>query len=128
MTPQFPFASAATPTATLLPSPVAGALFWVGVVACVVAQYFIIRAVWRAVPSVTGSPDVPSPHRGMEIAWAILPAVLIVAVFLGAWRVLHPVAPQAVSASMSLSASPSVFPLWSSPAERGAPLALPPRG
>ncbi len=65
------------------------ALFWVSVVACVVAQYFIVRAVVRAVPAETGSPDVPSPNKAMEIAWAILPALLMLAVFVGAWRHMH---------------------------------------
>lgn len=76
-------------TAVQGPGPVLTALFWVSAVACVVAQYFIVRAVVRAVPSETGSPDVPSPNKLMEIAWAILPALLMVAVFVGAWRHMH---------------------------------------
>jgi len=55
----------------------------------VVAQYFIVRAVVRVVPSETGSPHVPSPNKALEIAWAILPALLMVAVFVGAWRQMH---------------------------------------
>jgi heme/copper-type cytochrome/quinol oxidase subunit 2 len=72
-----------------VPSPVLLTLFWASAAACVVAQYFIVRAVVRAVPSETGSPDVPSPNKLMEIAWAILPALLMVAVFVGAWRHMH---------------------------------------
>lgn len=96
------------PTSALLPPSVAGILFWIAVVACIVSQYFIIRAVWRAVPSETGSPNVPSPHRAMEIGWAILPAVLLVAVFLGAWQALHQDLPSTslpAAAAESLSAS-----------------------
>lgn len=84
--------SVSAPT-LLVQGPFAGALFWIAAAACVVAQFFIIRAVVRAVPSVTGSPNVPTPRRALEIAWAILPAVLIIAVFLGAWRIVSPSAP-----------------------------------
>ena len=76
--------------ASLVPGAVIGVIFWAAAAACVVAQFFIIRAVVKAVPSVTGSPDVPTPHRAMEIAWAILPGLLILAVFVGAWRLLYP--------------------------------------
>ncbi|MCC6245663.1 MAG: hypothetical protein IT353_22720 [Gemmatimonadaceae bacterium] len=70
--------------------------FWIAAIACIVAQFFILRAVIQAVPSVTGSPDVPRPNRAMEIAWAILPALLIAAVFIGAWQVLHREAPASI--------------------------------
>lgn len=68
-------------------------------VSCLVAQYFILRAVWRVVPAETGSPSVPAPRRASEMAWALLPAVLIVAVFVGAWRTMHPSVMKAVPAS-----------------------------
>lgn len=84
--------SVSAPT-LLVQGPIAATLFWIAVAACVVAQFFIIRAVVRAVPSETGSPHVPTPRRALEIAWAILPAVLIIAVFLGAWRIVSPSAP-----------------------------------
>ncbi len=71
-------------------TPVRDALFVLAAVSCVVAQYFIIRAVWRVVPAETGSPSVPAPRRASEMAWAILPALLIGAAFVGAWRVMHP--------------------------------------
>ncbi len=70
------------------------ALFWVAVVGCAISQLFILRAVFRTLPPRSSSPDAPSvpvPNRPQEIAWAILPAFLLVAVFLGAWRVMHPV-------------------------------------
>ncbi len=92
---------------TAWPGAVPTTLFVVAAIACVVSQYFIIRAVVRAVPSVTGSPDVPTPRRAAEIAWAILPAVLIIAVFVGAWRVLSPAASTAPSPTSSQSALPT---------------------
>jgi len=95
--------SAPSPVAVggVLPESVAVVLFVVAAVACVIAQFFIIRAVVRVVPAVTGSPHVPSPNRAMEIAWAILPAVLIIAVFVGAWRLMYPSAPTPLDATTS---------------------------
>ncbi len=69
------------------------ALFWVAVVCCAVAQLFIMRAVFRVLPPRAPSPDapaVPMPHRLQEIGWAILPAFLLAAAFIGAWRAMHP--------------------------------------
>lgn len=65
-------------------------LFWIAVAACAVAQYFIVRAVWKVLPSVTGAPDVPIPRRALEVMWVLLPIVLLVGAFFGAWRRLHP--------------------------------------
>ena len=77
--------------ASLLPSAVLDVIFWIAVAACIIAQWFILRAVWRVIPSVTGSPNVPMPRRASEIAWAILPALLLAGAFFGAWRTMHPV-------------------------------------
>lgn len=64
------------------------ALFWIAAGTCAVAQLFIVRAVFRpAIEPATGS--VPAPHRLQEIAWAIIPAVLLTAAFVFAWRAMH---------------------------------------
>ena len=103
------------------------ALFWVAVVACAVAQLFILRAVFRISPrlgtthagnSLSGNSrstaddvttandpaavndkaqykeqyDVPTPHRATEMLWVLLPVVLLVLAFVGAWHVMHPTA------------------------------------
>jgi heme/copper-type cytochrome/quinol oxidase subunit 2 len=75
-------------------SVVLDALFWGAVVACALAQVFIIRAVLRTAPTpAPDAPDVPQPRRVLEIAWAVLPAFLLAAAFIGAWRAVHPPAP-----------------------------------
>lgn len=101
------------------------ALFWVAVVACAVAQLFILRAVFRISPRLpasnagnsasgnslaatngvasTSDPlaangkepyteqyNVPTPHRATELLWVMLPVVLLVLAFVGAWQVMHP--------------------------------------
>jgi hypothetical protein len=76
------------PSTSVLPPGVAAALFWASVLACLVAQLFIIRAALRAeIPPAPGA-QVPAPRRGAEVAWAVLPVVALVAVWLGAWRAL----------------------------------------
>ena len=82
-------------------------IFWIAAAECVIAQWFILRAVWRVIPSVTGAPNVPMPKRASEIAWAILPALLLAAAFVGAWRTMHP------------ASSPDFHP----PTSHGAPVA-----
>jgi heme/copper-type cytochrome/quinol oxidase subunit 2 len=67
-------------------------IFWIAVVSCAIAQLFIIRAVVMTAPHAS-SPSVPTPRRSLEIAWAVLPAVLLVAAFVGAWRLMYPAAP-----------------------------------
>jgi len=54
-------------------------VFWAAVAACAVAQVAIVRSV------------VASPRRrASEIAWAVLPAVALVALLFVTWRRLRP--------------------------------------
>jgi heme/copper-type cytochrome/quinol oxidase subunit 2 len=68
-------------------------IFWIVAAACIIAQWFILRAVWRVIPAASVAPSVPMPKRASEIAWAILPALLLAAAFVGAWRSMHPASP-----------------------------------
>lgn len=57
----------------------ADAAFWAAVASCAVAQVAIVRSV------------VTSPRRrAIELAWAILPAFALGALFFLTWRRLHP--------------------------------------
>ncbi len=84
-----------------VPPFVLDAIFWIAAVSCVVAQFFILRAVWRVVPSITGSPNVPAPRRAPEVFWALLPTLLLIALFIGAWRVRHPSSPAIVNPAVT---------------------------
>ncbi|MDQ6612810.1 MAG: hypothetical protein M3Y64_10285 [Gemmatimonadota bacterium] len=89
------------------------ALYWVIVVACAVAQLFILRAVFRISPRSAGAGarlsastadshptrdvgreqyNIPAPHRATELVWVVLPVALLVLAFVGAWQVMHPAA------------------------------------
>lgn len=82
--------SAMTTLNSSLPTGLLLAIFWIGAAGCVVAQFFILRAVWRVAPIILDSHTVPAPRRVMEVAWAILPAFLLLGAFVGAWQLMHP--------------------------------------
>ena len=71
-----------------LPPTVVTALFWSAVAVCVIAQVFILRAVFRTLPILPSSSQVPTPHRVTEILWVVLPVGGLIAVFIGAYRAL----------------------------------------
>lgn len=87
------------------------ALFWIATAACVVAQFFILRAVFAPEsPAPVGSPAeagraagrLRAPSRPLEIAWAILPAVGLGLVLWWAWQLQHPSASNPVIRSFEV--------------------------
>lgn len=77
-----------SPLASWLSPAAAAVLFWSAVAVCSVAQYFIMRAVFRTLPAAPTSSAVPAPRRWAEIVQVILPIAGLVALFYGAWRAL----------------------------------------
>lgn len=75
---------------------VQGALFWSAVLACAIAQFFILRTAFRPAGATDTSTEpggrammVPSSRRAMEMIWAVLPALLLGAAFFFAWRAMR---------------------------------------
>ena len=72
---------------------VATVLFWIAAVACVVAQAAILRSVLRVMRAASArrAPDAPVSRARplVELMWALLPAVALVAVLAATWRSLH---------------------------------------
>jgi heme/copper-type cytochrome/quinol oxidase subunit 2 len=65
--------------------PLAETIFWIAVVACVVAEIAILRSTYVA-RRVEKSAMVPAaPARG-EIVWAIIPALGLSVVFILTWQ------------------------------------------
>lgn len=63
-----------------MPAPLVAALFWIAVVAVVVAQVMILRSTTRVLRAVT-------PKRlALEWGFAILPAVVLAFVLVLSWR------------------------------------------
>lgn len=69
----------------------ADALFWVAVACCIIAQGAILRSVLRAGRRRIGAgTDVPRSRQGAELAWAIVPALVLALVLAATWRSMHP--------------------------------------
>lgn len=67
---------------------VAKTLFQIGVAACAIAQFFILRAVFRTLPAAPASDSVPSPIRWAEVFWVIIPVFALAGALWGTWRAL----------------------------------------
>jgi heme/copper-type cytochrome/quinol oxidase subunit 2 len=63
------------------------ATFWLAAVCCALAQAAIVRSALRARDH---RPDgSASPSRPTEVAWTVLPAVMLALVLVLTWRALH---------------------------------------
>lgn len=73
-----------------MPEAAADLVFWIALACCAVAQIAIIRSVLLATPSASPSADAPPKSgRAAEIAWAVLPGVMLGLVFWATWRAMH---------------------------------------
>jgi heme/copper-type cytochrome/quinol oxidase subunit 2 len=64
------------------------AIFWAAAACCALSQAAIVRSALRARAQ---RPDgTASPPRAIEVAWTIVPALVLVLVLVFTWRVLHP--------------------------------------
>lgn len=73
-------------------------VFWLAVVLCAIAQLFILKAVLFPGPVPAMGPAAEGRAAGrllpasrpLEIAWAVLPAIALVWMFVWAWQLRHP--------------------------------------
>lgn len=76
-------------------------IFWFSAVSCAVAQAAILRSVIIAPARTSGRTTGSARPRAMEVAWAVLPGIALIAVFVLTWRVMHgthvPAAPPSVT-------------------------------
>ena len=64
-------------------------IFWIAAVLCVVAELAILRYAF-APPTDPGSQSgVPQSPRGLEMIWAIIPAVILAMLLAATWRAVH---------------------------------------
>jgi hypothetical protein len=63
-------------------------LFWGSGALCVIAQFMILRAVFRPAGDDSVGADVPRSTRGMEILWVVLPVFALGALIWAAWKAL----------------------------------------
>lgn len=65
----------------------ADAIFWSALACCVVAQVAILRsALARHRPPANAPATLPPVRRGVELVWALLPALALAGVLVLTWR------------------------------------------
>jgi heme/copper-type cytochrome/quinol oxidase subunit 2 len=64
-------------------------LFWTAVACCLIAQILIVRSVLGARHLPTPNPDLPRARAGVELLWAVAPAVALGALLLFTWRAIE---------------------------------------
>ncbi len=63
--------------------------FWIALVSVVVAQVAIVAAAARRPRVVHTDNAIPLPHRAAEVAWALMPAVMLALVLLLTWNAIR---------------------------------------
>ena len=72
-----------------MPLSLSHAVFWIAVLACVVAQLGILRATRTPHPARASTPAHRPASRLEEVAWAALPAVALLLVLVLTWRAVY---------------------------------------
>lgn len=92
-----------------MPQLLGDAIFWVAAVCCLVAQVAIVRSTLRPHTPAPAGQQVPRPRTAAEVAWVLLPALLLIGVFALTWRTMHP--PQVTpSARISVARATPIAP------------------
>jgi heme/copper-type cytochrome/quinol oxidase subunit 2 len=71
----------------------ANSVFWIAVLCCVVAQAALLRSVFtvRPIERPTSAVGPLAPVRqGLELLWAVVPALILAGVLWLTWREMHP--------------------------------------
>lgn len=63
-------------------------IFWLAATCCALAQAAIIRSALRARAQRPDGSEAPS--KPIEVAWTVVPAVVLALVLVLTWRALHP--------------------------------------
>jgi heme/copper-type cytochrome/quinol oxidase subunit 2 len=64
-------------------------LFWLSAACCLVAQVLIVRSVLAARRLPAASAEVPRARGGVEVLWAIVPAVALGVLFFFTWHAIE---------------------------------------
>jgi heme/copper-type cytochrome/quinol oxidase subunit 2 len=69
--------------------PAAEPIFWIAAAICVVAELLILRAAFAPPGDAGASAPVPQSPRGIEMIWAVIPAVMLGLLLAATWRAIH---------------------------------------
>jgi len=72
----------------------ATAIFWLAALSSAAAQIMILRSAIVSTPrSAPSDRPWPTARRAVEIAWAGLPGIALIVLFVFTWRAMHAAAP-----------------------------------
>lgn len=72
----------------IIPTFASDVIFWLAALCCALSQIAIVRSALRARAL---RPDgTAAPARAIEVAWTVVPGLLLIVVLLFTWRALHP--------------------------------------
>jgi heme/copper-type cytochrome/quinol oxidase subunit 2 len=72
---------------THLTNPLAEPIFWIAAVICIVAEIALLRSAF--VPHRQTAESLPHSQRGLEMIWAIVPAIGLAILLAATWRAVH---------------------------------------
>jgi heme/copper-type cytochrome/quinol oxidase subunit 2 len=64
-------------------------IFWIAAVTCVLAELAILRSAFMPRPGAIASETVPHSSRGIEMIWAVVPAVALAILLAATWRAVN---------------------------------------
>lgn len=64
-------------------------VFWAALAICVVAEVAILRSAFMPHPDTAESASLPHSERGLEMIWAIVPAIVLAILLAATWRAVH---------------------------------------
>ena len=64
-------------------------LFWSSAACCLIAQALIVRSVLRVQALPQSRPELPRSRSGVELFWALVPAVALAVLFFFTWRAIE---------------------------------------
>jgi heme/copper-type cytochrome/quinol oxidase subunit 2 len=64
-------------------------IFWIAAALCIIAEVLILRSAFFPQRVTAESPDVPHSGRGIEMLWAVIPAIGLVLLLTATWRAVH---------------------------------------
>ena len=70
-------------------SPLSLAIFWIAAALCVIAELAILRYAFFPHRGDTNSATVPQSPRGIEMIWAIVPAIILAILLAATWRAVN---------------------------------------
>jgi hypothetical protein len=85
-------------------------LFWLAVLSCAVGQALIIRSTVRErahAERAGADADVPRPRRATELAWTLLPALMLALTLGFTWRAMHAAKPAPMEMPMARGSAPA---------------------